>query len=472
MFKKIGLMLAGLVTLAGVATATLASTPAPNFSATFDGTPSAPSTVPELIGWDVQVHSRDSGTWYNPESLLAQHGTDCSPAPATHLVDEYSESVFQCRDHFMTALNAGGYGLIYVTPPQLINFANGGVVQFDLSTLRMSTRDWVDIWITPYNDNLTMPFDQGDVDLQGVPRRAVHVTMSAFNGQSTFRCNVVNNWVEDEVPSNWWETLTHSSATIRDTFKLEISPTHLKLTSPTMLYGDGSPWTGCDTAISNLGWTSGIVQLGHHSYNPTKDNSGEPATWHWDNVSISPSIPFTIINADRRYVDSSTQVVTFNSPAPTGASLRFSANGSAIQYSLDNGATWLNAVKQASETDVDRFKGYQTNIPAGTQSVRIRGNNTFNGPFFAQDFFIWSLTTGSPTVTNTPTNTAVATATNTNTPIPTATNTPTSTPTSIPTSTPTPVKRACVETIKWGNTTISNVNYGNLTMAECQAKVN
>jgi hypothetical protein len=34
------------------------------------------------------------------------------------------------------------------------------------------------------------------------------------------------------------------------------------------------------------------------------------------------------------------------------------------------------------------------------------------------------------------------------------------------------VRRACVENIKWGTLTLSNLNYGNLTQAECQAKVN
>lgn len=481
MFRKILLGVSTLVLGLGAMVVATASTPAPNFSETFDGAPTAPAAV-NIPNWDVQVHSRDSGTWYTLEGINAQHGTDCTFPNATHYNDTYEGSVYQCKDHFMTAINAGGYGVLYLTPNQLVDFSGGtATISFDLSTLRMSTRDWVDLWITPYNDNLTLPFDQGDVDLQGLPRNGVHIQMSAFNGQTTFRCNTISNFVETEVPSNWWETWFHSSPTVRDTFKLEISSTHLKFYSPTMTYSDGSPWTACDTAISNLGWTNGVVQFGHHSYNPTKDNSGDPATWHWDNIAISPSQEFTIIKGDRRYIDSSTQTINFTSPALTGSKLRFSANGANVEVSYNGGSTWQTATIQAAEQNVDRFKGYWVDIPTGTQSVKVRGVNTFNGPFIAQDFSIWSLTTGTagtptntavPTATNTSTNTPTATATSTSTPIPVPTNTPTLTPTSAPTATPTPVRRACRETIRWNGSIISDVNYGNLTQAECQAKVN
>src|SRR4051794_22251403 len=36
-----------------------------------------------------------------------------------------------------------------------------------------------------------------------------------------------------------------------------------------------------------------VVQFGHHSYNPTNEGAGVPATWHWDNLQPSPSTPFS-----------------------------------------------------------------------------------------------------------------------------------------------------------------------------------
>ena len=429
---------------------------------TFDGNPSAPLAATNgtfLDGWDIQVHSRDSGTWLTPDPLAGQHGADCSAPPATHPVTSYADTVFQCKDHFMTSLSADGYGVIYLTPPELLDFANGGAVQFDLSTLRMSTRDWVDVWITPYPDNLALPFDQGDVDLQGLPRTGIHLQMSAFNGQTTFRCNRIDNFVETEVPSNWWETWFHSSATVRDTFRFEVSPTHLKFTSPTMLYPDGSPWTACDTDIAALGWTRGVVQFGHHSYNPTKDQSGVPATWHWDNVSIAPAVPFTIIRATQRYTTGGT--VTFNAPAPANAYLRFAANGSNVTV---NGQP---ARIQPAEQNVDRFKSYWMPIPEGTTSVTFAGNTTPNGPFFVQDVSIWSLSsasTPSPSATATSSATPTVAVTPSATPSPTvATSTPTATATRVPpTQTPTPppptpTPQACRVPVRQSNGSFANV---------------
>jgi hypothetical protein len=448
MFRKFLLAISlGVATLgaAVVAHATFSGDPPVE---TFDGNPVAPAPFSDAE-WDVQVHVRGPEHWYSLEPIAAQHGPDCGAPPATHTNTSYEGSVFQCRDHVMTALNASDYGVIYLTPNRILDFSAGGAVQFDMSTLRMSTRDWVDIWITPYEDNLALPFDNGDVDLQGIPRRGIHVMMGTFNGQTTFHCGRIDNFVQEfdldfdgDRDDYWGSTLTHSSATVRDTFRLEISPNHLKFYSPTMPDYDG----GCDGALAPLGWTKGVVQIGHHSYTPTKDDAGVPATWHWDNISVEPSTPFSIIQADRRYVDGA-QTVNFASPAPAGSNLRFSANGI---VEVNFGGGWQAARIQPAETNVDRTKSYWMPIPAGTQAVQFRGQDTFNGPFFAKDFSIWSLSTSAPTATSSPVSTAPATATATSLPstatatttAPTATSSPTPVP---PTPTPTaaPIDDRC-----------------------------
>jgi hypothetical protein len=443
MFRKFLLTISVAMAVFGAAIVANAST--------FDGNPAAP--LPLTTGYtdagdgatyDVQVHVRGPEHWYSLEPVAAQHGPDCSAPPAAHTNTSYEGSVFQCRDHVMTALNASDYGVIYLTPNRLLDFSAGGVVQFDMSTLRMSTRDWVDIWITPYEDNLALPFDNGDVDLQGIPRRGIHVTMSTFNGETTFRCNRIDNFVQNEVDSAWWDTIEgylrasgrEPSAIARDTFRLELSPSHLKFTSTTI-----PGWTACDTAIASLGFTKGVVQIGHHSYTPTKDGAGIPGTWHWDNISVEPSTPFSIIQADRRYVDGA-QTVNFASPAPTGSNLRFSANGI---VEVNFGGGWQAARIQPAETNVDRTKSYWMPIPAGTQTVQFRGQDTGNGPFFAKDFAIWSLSTGTPPPAFTAEPTSTPTSQPTATSTPTATLTPSPSPTTTPqaTSTPTPVNARC-----------------------------
>lgn len=90
-------------------------------AATFDGAPATPTPVKDTAAYsdlDVQVHSRDSSTWYALETQNAQHGADCSAPPATHPNTSYAGAVFQCANHVMTAISAGGYGVIYLTPNQ------------------------------------------------------------------------------------------------------------------------------------------------------------------------------------------------------------------------------------------------------------------------------------------------------------------------------------------------------------------
>lgn len=366
------------------------------FLATFDGAPQAPGAFCGVSNWDMQVHSRDASTWKSLEPMDAQHGPDCAGPPATHhLSGAYADAVFQCRDHVMTSINASGYGAIYLTPAVLLDLSKGaGTVRFDLSTLRMSTRDWIDLWVTPYEDNLALPFDQGDVDLQGLPRQGVHINMSSFNGETTFRCYQIDNFVESELEGTWWDTIDgrlkeagrSPSANVRDTFELKLSKTRVSFASTTI-----PGWSACDTALAALSFDRAVVQFGHHSYNPAKDDSGQPATWHWDNVSIQPAISMPMLRAAQRAVTGPQTEITFSAGAPKRANLRFAANGAEVQVSTDGGATWEDARVQPAEFDKDRFRSYFMPIPEGVTSVRVRGEDTPNGPFFAQDFAIWGL---------------------------------------------------------------------------------
>ena len=92
--------------------------------------------------------------------MAAQHGGDCSAPPNAHAVNQYDDAVYLCNNHLMTAINASGYGLIYLTPSQMVDLSGGeAAITFNLSTLRTSVRDWVDIWLTPYDEHLQLPLD-------------------------------------------------------------------------------------------------------------------------------------------------------------------------------------------------------------------------------------------------------------------------------------------------------------------------
>jgi hypothetical protein len=158
-----------------------------------------------------------------------------------------------------------------------------------------------------------------------------------------------------------------------------------------------------DTDMPDLGWSRGVVQFGHHAYNPTKgcdDTHGgdDPNglcvnTWHWDNVSISPAVPFNII---RGTPHAAQPQITFPTPAPRNAFLRFAGVGQNLKVSF-NGGAWVPATLQAQNLKgLGAFASYWMPIPAGTTSVRFTGEVYQNVPWGAQDASIWSATPATP----------------------------------------------------------------------------
>jgi hypothetical protein len=363
------------------------------FSETFDVDPTSPQPWTPS-NWDIAVHSRDVSTWNNLEPMDAAHGSDCSPHPAMHRITQYKDSVFLCRNHLMTAINATGYGVIYLTPNAMVDFTDQeAVVRFDLSTARSSERDWVDLWITPYSEHLQLPLADFYPDLSGEPRRAIQVEMANFNRKTTFGLNRIAAFKATGYTGTTWigyEDFLTTSATRRDTFELRISRTHIMFGMPAYNFW----WY--NKSIPTLDWSVGVVQFGHHSYNPRKDCNGcLPNTWHWDNISIRPAVPFTIVRATQRYSDAASGAkITLAAPAPAGANLQFAGIGKSLQVSYDNGATWIKATPQAQERySEDSFWSYWMPIPTGTTTVRFKGTKWWGGNWRVKDISAWSQVT-------------------------------------------------------------------------------
>lgn len=374
------------------------------FVETFTGDPPEP-TPWSSANWDITIHSRDVTALDRLDPMQAAHGPDCSPPDNTHLSIEYATAVYQCKDHVMTAINGPGYAMIYLTPDQMIDFSDEAVIRFDISTHRDSVRDWWDVWITPYEDNLQLPLDLGsDVDVTGPPRRSLQVMLGTENQvKATIRDDfdpvLFPNWPEDVVTGDvftGWETFLEPDARRRDTIEIRLSPTHLKVGMPDY----GFWWI--DTEIPEIAWTSGVVQLGHHSYNPTKDcNSTNnprppvdeclPNTWHWDNVEMSPTIPFTVVQSSPRQATSDTPAVSLVSPAPPNAHVRFAGIGRDMQVRFDDG-DWQPAELQATdrETKEEHFASYWHPIPAGTTTVEFRAEDWYADRWRVRDVTVWS----------------------------------------------------------------------------------
>ncbi len=341
--------------------------------------------------WDVIVHSRDVATWPQPLPMLAEHGPDCSPPPATHPVQTYQDSVFVCRNHLMTAINGEGYGAIYLTPAHLLDFSAGpGTVRYQVSTERSSPRDWHDIWVSAFDDNLVLPL-YFLPDLQGPPRNAVHIQLSS---DDTFKATLFRDFKAfdlDRRDSTPYDRVLSPSANARTILELQLTRTRVRFGMP-----EHNLWW-IDAAIPELPFNRGVVQFGHHSYNPTKAPGGRPGTWHWSGFEISPSVPFGLLHGSLPAVNADTpKRVCFAGSAPEGAHLRFAGVGD-ISVSFDGGRTFTAAAPAAQvgphgegSPQPALFASYWTPVPAGTTSVVVRGADWWGGPWWVRDPSIWS----------------------------------------------------------------------------------
>ena len=489
-------LLIGMVAVAAIAVVLLPvaaqTPPLTTFLETFDLEAGAPAHyVPP--GWDVSIVAHDNDTI---EPMWANHGPNCEPpddlwpggtpnSVHNHFITLASETTFDCSNHIMTSMNAG-YGAVYLTPPALMDFRTGtATLEWDMSTERTSSRDWVDIMILPFAPERTdleppmalnmvdfhTPRDGIQVELQGGGNVfAAHTFIPAFSSAcgplsyakstSIYYCGMrfdgFHQWQDIQATYG-----LHTSAARRDHFIIELSKTHLRM-GFRPASDMGAPfhpyfyWIDTDIPAGPLRFDEGIVQLNQRAYNPLKpcgpgvgdagastvgwQGSCRAATWHWDNVAISPATPFTILPGARKVQSGGS--VTFPLPAPANSFLK-AAGSRGTEYSLD-GTTWQRLPVVGPEGPVEAGDSFWAAVPAGTQTVRFRNGTV-------QDVYLYSKTPRDAIPIPTPlpaTATAIATQTpqSTPTPTPTAFVPPTATATLVPATataiaqaTPTPV---------------------------------
>jgi hypothetical protein len=375
-----------------VATTDVSSTPVVSYESTHSAAGPLPLTLAgDFAQFDVQAHCRGSGA--SCDIMQAGHGADCSAPPATHPISQLMDSVFICNGHVMTAINASGYGMVALTPTQLLDCTVSCSVTWEMSTERMSLRDWPDLWITPWADNLTLPFDMGDVDLQGEPKTTLHI--DGANSQNTFvlKGSVNGKHFQDtqpwsSPPMNQGIARGTNQAATRQTFRFSMSPNRMRLerlassTASLLVFWDIA-MTDVDTAPFRR--NDLVVQFAHHSYSPTKEDSCgdvcQPGTWHWDKISLAPARPFTLIRGPRVSMGGT---VMFGTPAPADSFLRFTA---ICKVSIDgkpvNRQRFLGKPEHASS--------YFVPIPEGKQSVTVSfASEGSCGAGMARDFAIWA----------------------------------------------------------------------------------
>jgi hypothetical protein len=371
------------------------------------GSPATPQAiVPSDV--DVQIHVRSPSDQMT-EPMSAGHGTDCSAPPATHTIQNISDGLFACKNHMMTAIGDSNYGEIALTANHMADWSSGTTtITFNVSTQQLNASDWLELWLTPFADNTTLPFSSADqVDFQGPPKNAVIFSLdqSELMGTKSGDVTPVQNYVlENSLPKvactyipdpqciNAYgkASIVPLSAVTRLQYEIDISPGHIRFGLPGLVW-----WTDANVSLP---FTQGLVTLAHHSYNPLKHDPGTGIdTYHWSNLAISSAVPFTMINGAERSINGGTSsTIHFPAAAPTGSYLRFSALGT-MSVSWDGGATWHPAVMQGLHTHDEHFQSYMTPIPAGTTSVMVSGiNNQYAQPWWVRDPAIWSQTATPP----------------------------------------------------------------------------
>jgi hypothetical protein len=293
---------------------------------------------------------------------------------------------------------------VFFSPAQQVDFSQGTAkVTWQVSTSRTSDRDWWDLWLSPFSKNRVVPTVDAPA-FDGPPADAVHIVMTAhdnctvhqpygpsagtdfqygiFRAGTKVQSGGGGPCVEDVLPGG-------ISAATRTTFQLDISQTHLKFHMP----GGTSDVTYVD-ADTNLNFNQAVIVWGHHSYDPAKtcnyNGSCGPNTWHWSNVSISPSQPFTMLrpNGVASVHDGVQTTMTLPQAVPSNAFLRFAAIGR-IQVSYDGGAL---SSPQLQGDGRGSTNSYFTPIPAGTRTIRFTGAGPTGSawPWWVEDVSVWA----------------------------------------------------------------------------------
>lgn len=400
---------------------TMSATISTGFAATtfverFDGNPASP-VVFESPNWDVALMTRDRSSWVNVNpGNIADHGADCSPPPASRTIQLLEETVFRCKHHLMTAMNEDSFGVVTLTPNHMLDLtAAESRVSFDLSTARKGGYDWIEIMLTPYDDNLVHPASDF-WQVAGPPRNAIQIAMTPGTDNNFTLIKYANGSAEtyqfcdrcDGV--DFWTSYGTSQLPLvpdkkrRENFELLITD------DGRISFGVKNYFNGVDTSqsflwldevdISPLNWTTAVVQLQHFSFNPTNNcgnTSCDGETWHWDNVEIEPAVAFTIIPSTQRYVDPQLNTntrVQFQSVSAENSHVRFSAIGHDMELSVDGGATWQLARLQNNAENSPalegRFRNYFHPIPAGISEVEFRGAQWWGGDWHVRDISIWA----------------------------------------------------------------------------------
>jgi hypothetical protein len=269
------------------------------------------------------------------------------------------------------------------TPNQVLDLSSGvGTVRFDVSTLSLSSRDWLSLFIQDWNVQEQKITDSDIPSAQGNPRNALHIEQGSCGSFSSESGRwVIENYgasrnLQACIPSQHSidEVLTRSAVT-RTTFEAVVNVNgHIKFWLPNLnlVLAEGN--------VAPLTWTQGVVTMVHNSYNPEKGTNpltgnpvGEANTWHWDNFEVAPAVPLSFVKTDHRHADE-LGTFQFAQPLPANALVRFEAfsdtGAGAVRVKFDNGA-WLTPTKMSTHTKPENAVSYNISGVTGATTITV-----------------------------------------------------------------------------------------------------
>ncbi len=278
---------------------------------TFDGDPAAPSQDLLPSNFDYAVtHRSHPGDHFEPyPSFLADHAENCAgPDPAVVPLPQHDvttrqdsngtqrdESFFICKNHMMSSMGqAGPYSVSAFWPKQEFNFADGGLLEFEVNINDAhDTRSWWEVMIIP-RDQLkvaagpidspiseTYPHDRIVLDF----RRNVR-TIKVGADQLAPQGWLANETQWSTYDFAWWRDLHPNDPALDD--RRQRRTMRVELEGERIVWGieteDGSFDTWSVDVPGDLPFDQGLVLFKTHAYNPVKDGNTDTYTFHWDNI--------------------------------------------------------------------------------------------------------------------------------------------------------------------------------------------
>lgn len=277
------------------------------FEATFDGDPSAPSQAALPAAFDYSVTHRTHPRDHDPVFVAfpADHGMDCAgPSPQADPVPQHAvttshrssgrapdESFFVCRDHLMSSMgDVEGYSVTAFWPRQEFDFAEGGVLEFDVN-LTAAARSWWEVLIVP-RDQLKVGAARSWLPIDETYPRD-RILLDFFGG--TRRLEVGTGAVDPEGwiagASDWgaWaqrhpDDPANEDRRIRRAMRLHLGDEGLIWAVET---ADGALDSLVLEVPGGLPFHRGLVLFKTHAYTPRKDGNTDTYTFHWDDVRFT-----------------------------------------------------------------------------------------------------------------------------------------------------------------------------------------